>query len=567
MTFLIICIFIYIVQIQAQSTPFSILDFGAISDIDTHSQALANGVAFAKAIEAANASITFDTRAVIIPFGVYSWLPASPTFDHLSNMTIFIEGTVNVSTVNVTSNYPGLVNGSSNPWSPLGFRYCSNVKFLSKSKQGVINGRGNSWWWLTILTNIARPNLLDIYMGTNIEIGDISFLNSPQYNVFLMEQTNCYVHGVTVMVDIEDQLDAYRYIGAYDDVFDIIKDESNEEKYKRHRLDTIAGPVQRARVGRILRSAGHIGPTNEKEVGEIMSNLMRSKEEKMSIRKNLLPSFLSLESWFNEEWRITPPFPMIYALNTDGIDISGDNLYVRNCTITNFDDTVCPKPRSQGTHNFLIEDIIITYGIGISMGSVPPDGGGNSIDGVLARRAVFYSPLKAFYIKPNPAKPYAATGAINNITYENMTVFDPLWWTVWIGPQQDNVRNDITLGNDSLVDRGDTSPRLLQNGPGNCNFTNLLPGCSFLYPLCNTSCPTDPQVTVSNITLRDIAVYNSLLSPGVIIHNITNPGTGFIFDNVIFYNASTWPVENGYWCLNTQGVAIGGTTPIPPCFN
>jgi hypothetical protein len=93
-----------------------------------------------------------------------------------------------------------------------------------------------------------------------------------------------------------------------------------------------------------------------------------------------------------------------------------------------------------------------------------------------------------------------------------------------------------------------------------------LPGCSFIYPLCNTSCPTDPQVTVSNITLRDIAVYNSLLSPGVIIHNETNPGTGFVFDNVIFYNASTWPVENGYWCLNTQGVAFGGTTPIPPCF-
>jgi hypothetical protein len=206
----------------------------------------------------------------------------------------------------------------------------------------------------------------------------------------------------------------------------------------------------------------------------------------------------------------------------------------------------------------LIEDIIITYGIGISMGSVPPEAGGNSIDGVLARRAVFYSPLKAFYVKPNPSKPYAAVGAINNITYESMVVYDPLWWTVWIGPQQDNVRNDVSF---PLIDGA-----LMQSGPGNCNFTNLLPGCSFIYPLCNTSCPTDPQVTVSNITLRDISVYNSLLSPGVIIHNATNPGRSFLFDNVVFHNSSTWPVEDGFWCLNTEGVATGGTTPVPPCF-
>ena len=566
----VISLFLTIHLSDAQSTPFSIDDFGAVSNVDTHSQALLNGVAFAKAIAAANASSSFDTRAVIIPSGVYSWLPAVPSFDHLSNITIFIEGTVNVSTVNVTTLYPGLNNHSS-PYSPFGFKFCNNFRFLSQTGKGVVNGRGNVWWWLTILTNVARPNLLDVYMCDKVEVGGVSFLNAPQYNVFLMEQTNCYVHEVTVLVDIEDQLDTYRYIGAFDDVVDHREGESRDEAYHRRRLDVTAGPVQRERVGRVLRSAGYIGPTNEQQVGEIMFNLMRSEEEKNVIRSSLLPSFLSSESWFNEGWRITPPVPMIWALNTDGIDISGDNLHVRNCTITNFDDTVCPKPRSQGTHNFLIEDIIITYGIGISMGSVPPDAGGNSIDGVLARRAVFYSPLKAFYVKPNPAKPYAADGAINNITYESMVVYDPLWWTVWIGPQQDNVRNDVSfpLIDGALKRReegGGGGGRLLQSGPGNCNFTNLLPGCSFIYPLCNTSCPTDPQVTVSNITLRDISVFNSLLSPGVMIHNATNPGKSFLFDNVVFHNSSTWPVEEGFWCLNTEGVATGGTTPVPPCF-
>lgn len=249
---------------------------------------------------------------------------------------------------------------------------------------------------------------------------------------------------------------------------------------------------------------------------------------------------------------------------------------MRNCTITNFDDTVCPKPRAACTTDFLIEDIVITYGVGISMGSVPPDVGGDCIDGVLARRAVFQSPLKAVYIKPNPAKVgQNATGLIANITYEDMVVRDALWWTVWIGPQQDNIRDDVSR---ALARPPPPPPFPVTTGaaavtgsvavPGDgCNFTSILPGCSFIYPLCNTTCTTDPQVTVRDVTLRNIVSYDSLLSPGVIVHNVSNPATGFVFDNVTFVNAGAWPVKEGFWCLNTQGVARGGTFPVPPCFS
>jgi hypothetical protein len=127
---------------------------------------------------------------------------------------------------------------------------------------------------------------------------------------------------------------------------------------------------------------------------------------------------------------------MIYALNTDGIDVAGEDITVRNCTVTNFDDTVCAKPQLGCTRNLLVEDITIFWGCGLSMGSVPPDVGNNCISGALVRRVAFNSPLKAVYIKPNPAKAAGATGEISNITYQDLTVNEPVWWPIWLGTQQ-----------------------------------------------------------------------------------------------------------------------------------
>ena len=39
-------------------------------------------------------------------------------------------------------------------------------------------------------------------------------------------------------------------------------------------------------------------------------------------------------------------------------------------------------------------------------------------------------------------------------------------------------------------------------------------GCSFFFPVDNTSCPTQPRVTVSNIVLKDIQLYNGATLPG-----------------------------------------------------
>ena len=162
--------------------------------------------------------------------------------------------------------------------------------------------------------------------------------------------------------------------------------------------------------------------------------------------------------------------------------------------------------------------------------------GNNCIDNVHVARVNFTTPLKAIYIKPNPAKAPPATGSITNILYEDVNIADPVWFSIWIGPQQ-------------------------QQQPGSAGT-----GCSFLFPLPNTTCPTDPEVTVANITLRRVRVSNTLMSPGVMLMNATNPGRNVTFDGVVFTNYSTWPVSGGYLCENVLGRAIGGTSPVPPCF-
>jgi hypothetical protein len=111
----------------------------------------------------------------------------------------------------------------------------------------------------------------------------------------------------------------------------------------------------------------------------------------------------------------------------------------------------------------------------------------------------------------------------------------PIWWPIWVGTQQ-------------------------QQQPGSAGT-----GCSFLYPLDNTTCPTDPQVSVFNLTLRNVAVFNGN-SPGVLLMNASNPGSNFLFDNVVHHNSSGWPIGSDYLVANIQGVATGGTFPVPPGF-
>ncbi len=133
------------------SSPFSIDSFGAIAGLDTHAQALLNGKAFAAALSAALAAPSAADRAVLVPAGsVYSFLPSTPTFQAVRNVTIFLEGTLNVSTANFWDGANGFP-GWPNVWPVLSFSNCADLHIVSETQAGLVNGRGNLWWWYTIL--------------------------------------------------------------------------------------------------------------------------------------------------------------------------------------------------------------------------------------------------------------------------------------------------------------------------------------------------------------------------------------------------------------------------------
>ena len=41
--------------------------------------------------------------------------------------------------------------------------------------------------------------------------------------------------------------------------------------------------------------------------------------------------------------------------------------------------------------------------------------------------------MKAIYVKTNPGQ---GTGEIKDISYENIKIHFPVWWNIYIGPQQ-----------------------------------------------------------------------------------------------------------------------------------
>ena len=241
-------------------------------------------------------------------------------------------------------------------------------------------------------------------------------------------------------------------------------------------------------------------------------------------------------------WNFEENIPM-FPFNTDGIDVGGRNIIVRNCSIHNYDDSVCLKPskiKQDGfcTENVLVENILQVGGAGMSVGSVPPSIYTNCVQNVIFRNIIFQSPLKAIYIKTNSGN--QGDGRIKNITYENIIMYQDedlfpqhaFLWPIYIGPQQQKE----------------------PNGGGDGCFIEFI------------RCPTQPRVNLTDIYLTNITAVNSIFTnPAVLNCNYTNPCTGFKFNNVKFINVSYDPWDELYVCKNVYG-EFNQCHPKPICF-
>lgn len=134
----------------------------------------------------------------------------------------------------------------------------------------------------------------------------------------------------------------------------------------------------------------------------------------------------------------------MFPLNTDGVDPHGTNILIERLNITNFDDAVAIK----GCHNeytiatcsqnITVRDMNVWYGVGMSVGSVPASDKYRCIKNVTFSDIRFYHPIKAIYVKTNPGHTESmlpgSGGIISDILYENLEIFRPIWWTIYIGP-------------------------------------------------------------------------------------------------------------------------------------
>ena len=140
--------------------------------------------------------------------------------------------------------------------------------------------------------------------------------------------------------------------------------------------------------------------------------------------------------------RTLPWFP----LNTDGIDPAGQNILIERLNVTNFDDAVAVKAVTSNskyatcTSNVIVRDMNIWFSTGLSVGSVTPSDKYACVDGVQFLNHKFYHPIKAIYVKTNPGTTTSmeagSGGRITNILYDNIEIHKPIWWSIYIGPQQ-----------------------------------------------------------------------------------------------------------------------------------
>eukprot|EP00941_MAST-03F_sp_MAST-3F-sp1_P000050 g50.t1 len=232
------------------------------------------------------------------------------------------------------------------------------------------------------------------------------------------------------------------------------------------------------------------------------------------------------------------------ALNTDGIDISGMNVWIHHCRIHNDDDSIAVKPVgppgvfSNCTENIVIEDSEFV-GYGASIGSVPPRGNGNCVKNVIFRNITMPGTGKGIYVKSNPSCTSDPTnrGLIQNITYVDFTITQPTWWPIWIGPQQ-------------------------QEEPG--VDIKQSHKCPLQFPI-DDECPTQGCVTFSDITLKNIRIIEPVLSPGAILGNSTNPMKNIIFDNVTVIRSGSLPFEGEYLCKHAGNIKVSNSNPMPKC--
>eukprot|EP00924_Labyrinthula_sp_SR-Ha-C_P014892 maker-scaffold_9-snap-gene-1.36-mRNA-1 protein AED:0.19 eAED:0.21 QI:0/0/0/1/1/1/2/0/591 len=185
------------------------------------------------------------------------------------------------------------------------------------------------------------------------------------------------------------------------------------------------------------------------------------------------------------------------AFNTDGLDFTGRNVHVHDCTIYTQDDIISVK---DGSKNMLFERIYGS-GLGIAIGSMANSHNRN----ISFRDLYIYKSVKAIYFKYRKIHDEEYNhhmcpcnyerfneGLVDDVTFENIFIDSPMQYGIWIGPAQQ-------------VDFRDPST------------------CSLSWPFIpGSKCAAEPRGKYSNIKLKNVVIYRPT-GVGVFIGSEANP--------------------------------------------
>jgi polygalacturonase len=179
------------------------------------------------------------------------------------------------------------------------------------------------------------------------------------------------------------------------------------------------------------------------------------------------------------------------AHNTDGIDPSGWNYLITDCTIDAGDDNIAVKPgsgRIPGDKNYTIMNCKFLHGHGMSIGS----GTSGGIEDLRVSNCSFDETDSGIRIKTARMR----GGLLQNLTYENLTmtaVKNPIYIIDWY-PERDAPKDPATEKAEPITDRTPINKNII------------------IRNVTATDCPTAgtirglPEAPVSDVTLSNVTI-------------------------------------------------------------
>ncbi len=189
-------------------------------------------------------------------------------------------------------------------------------------------------------------------------------------------------------------------------------------------------------------------------------------------------------------WGITIKSPS-NAHNTDGIDPSGWNYLITDCTIDAGDDNIAVKPgsgRTPGNKNYTITNCKFLHGHGMSIGS----GTSGGIENLRVSNCTFDGTDSGIRIKTARGR----GGLLQNLIYENLTmtaVKNPIYIIDWY-PERDAPRDPATETAEPITDRTPINKNII------------------IRNVTATNCPTAgtirglPEAPVTDVTLSNVTI-------------------------------------------------------------